>query len=246
MKLLAFLIIAISLVVGVIGAMTAYLAPTTLADELLVGEQLNANAGVSPEDPTGRTPLARRGDEITPDLLAALRAQNVTRIHLERFEFRRWTGWPLFVIGCAGLFGGAMLLRVSNRRALSAAMGPAAVAGAAPLAGSPEAAILAIRGGIDTLRQRLATLSHSDKLDVIIEIFGEAQAVHIPAFIAGRPQLVARLGLAGYAQLMDSFAAAERQLNRAWSAAADGVLDEALDCVEAAHILLDRAEAKLK
>jgi hypothetical protein len=245
MKLLAFLIIAVSLVIGVIGAMTAYLAPLSLLDERLVGVELNGNAGLDPADPSGRTPLARRGDEITPQLLAQLRDQKITRVHVKDFDFARWTGWPFFLIGAVGLFGGAMFVRSINRRTLRA-MGPSAAAGAADQPGAPEAPIYAIRRGIDTLRTQLPTLADGDKMDVIIEIFGEAQRIHIPAFIAARPQLVARLGLAHYAQLMDSFAAAERQLNRAWSAAADGVLDESLDCVDAAHELLAQAEAKLK
>ncbi len=69
--------------------------------------------------------------------------------------------------------------------------------------------------------------SEKQRLDAIVERLGEIQKTHLAAFVDARPRLVAKLGLGGYAELMDRFAAAERQLNRAWSAAADGYFDEA-------------------
>jgi hypothetical protein len=244
MKLIASLIIGVSLVFGLVGTYTAYLPPLTLPDTTLVGLELNGPAGVDPDDPTERTPLAKRGDTVTAELLAVLRAQNVTRINVKEFALGRWTGWPLFLLGSIGMVVGAMMLRQYNQRTILLQTGPVGAAAA----GSPamtEASFEAIRRGVEQLRRELPGLQSNDKLRAILEIFGEAQRTHIPAFVAARPALTVRLGLAGYAQLMDSFAAAERQLNRAWSAAADGVLDEALDCVENAHELLAEAEAKL-
>lgn len=242
MKLLASIIIAVSLVIGVVGAMTAYLPPLSLPAEELVGLELNAPAGRDPDDPT--KPLARGGDTITPELLAQLRDQNITRIKVKEFSLGRWTGWPLFVIGGIGLAGGAVMLRHFGRRAVLIQTGPIAEAAAARR--GPEASFEAIRSGIGELRRRLPSLPPREKLLAILDTFGEVQRTHIPAFIAARPELTARLGLAGYAQLMDSFAAAERQLNRAWSAAADGVLDEALERVETSALLFDEAAAKLR
>ena len=71
-------------------------------------------------------------------------------------------------------------------------------------------------------------------------------SAHVPPFIAARPALVARLGLGGYAQLMDHFAAAERQLNRAWSAAADGYATDAVECLDNASTLLGEAEQRMR
>ena len=76
-----------------------------------------------------------------------------------------------------------------------------------------------------------------DRQHAIIERLGEVQSTHVPAFVDARPLLISRLGLSGFAELMDRFAAMERQVNRAWSAAADGVEDEALDCLERASAL---------
>ncbi len=46
-------------------------------------------------------------------------------------------------------------------------------------------------------------------------------------------------GLQAYADIMSSFAAAERYLNRCWSASADGYVDEV-------HTYLDRAAAQFQ
>ena len=54
------------------------------------------------------------------------------------------------------------------------------------------------------------------------------------------------MGLGGYAELMDGFAAMERQLNRAWSAAADRHLPEALLCLRAAQPMVVETLRKLK
>ena len=63
--------------------------------------------------------------------------------------------------------------------------------------------------------------------------------------VEGRDALVADLGMAGYAELMDAFSRLERALNRAWSAAADGVPDEALRCVDEAVALAPEVENRL-
>jgi hypothetical protein len=80
-----------------------------------------------------------------------------------------------------------------------------------------------------------------ERLRLILTRLTEAQRTHMPAFVEARPVLIARLGLAGFAELMSTYAAAERQINRAWSAAADGVYEEALRCLELASQLLDAA-----
>jgi hypothetical protein len=84
-----------------------------------------------------------------------------------------------------------------------------------------------------------------ERFGLILTRVGELQKTHMIAFVEARPVLIARLGLGGYAELMDRYAAAERQLNRAWSAAADGVYEEAVQALEVAGVLLDESLARL-
>jgi len=49
----------------------------------------------------------------------------------------------------------------------------------------------------------------------------------LDAFVQARESISHRFGLHAYAEVMNSFAAGERNLNRVWSASTDGYIDEA-------------------
>lgn len=249
MKLVAFLIIAVSMCVGVVGALTAYVPPLSLSDSSLENLTLNAPAGNTSSDPRKPEPIAVKGQQLTPELLATLRAANVKRVKVKEFSFARWPEWWLFTLGCMGLGGGAMLVRSMRSKALAAAAaakpgGPSATTGAA-VALSPAQLIDAMRADLESLRGKLlATPAQRDRLAAIVADIGHMQQTHIAAFLNARPELTARLGLGGYARLMDAFAAAERAINRAWSAAADEVESEANACLDRAAALLEEAKGR--
>jgi hypothetical protein len=242
MRLLANLLVMVSLVAGLFGAATAYLPSLSLPDQRLVGLTLNAPAGIG-ADPAGRPqPLAIKNARLTPELLATLRAAGVRRVRVKEFALARWDGAWLFLAGCAGLALGAGLLRASAKKALTA--GPAS--GGAP-GQTPEAVLAAMRRAVDGLRAELPRLPDvEERLRRVLDVLTEVQEKLVPDFAALRPVLTARLGLAGYARLMDRFAAGERQINRAWSAAADGIEEEVIDCLERAALLLAETMAALE
>ena len=66
--------------------------------------------------------------------------------------------------------------------------------------------------------------------DHLAETFGD--------FAEARNSLVQKFGLQPYAEIMTQFASAERFVNRSWSAAADGYMNEVRECIEraAAHL----------
>jgi hypothetical protein len=253
MKILGFLIITAALVLGVSVAPTAYLPRLDLPDEQLIGLTLNAPAGVRPADSGAEPaaddapaapapdpaapgePIAGANAELTPALLAELRANTVERVRVKEFAFARWSGRWWFLLAVIGLLGGAALVRLDMRQRLAASRRGE---GSASGANAPEAALAAIIDAIEGLRRDLPSMASAHEREAaIIERFGEVQAVHVPAFVDARERLVSRHGLSGYAAIMDRFAAMERQINRAWSAAADAVDEEAIDCVERASAL---------
>ncbi|MCW5757582.1 MAG: hypothetical protein KIT54_10135 [Phycisphaeraceae bacterium] len=247
MKLAGFLIIAMGLVLGVASVPTAYVPSLSLPDEALVGLTLNAPAGeVRSEElkiwQKGQ-PIATTDTVLTAELLATLRDAGVGRVKVKEFSLARWSGVWLFLLACAMLLGGATLVRLDMRRQLAKARDRADGGGQ----GSPQAALAAIADAVESLRRDLPhmTTDH-DRNHAIIERLGEAQSTHVPAFADARALLVGRLGLSGYAELMDHFAGMERQINRAWSAAADGVYEEAADCLERAWAMLGPTKAALE
>lgn len=60
-------------------------------------------------------------------------------------------------------------------------------------------------------------------------------------FADGRESITKEFGLDVYADVMTQFAAGERAINRAWSASADGYVDEAATCFERGSQLLNEA-----
>lgn len=238
MKLAGFIIIALSLVLGVLGAMTAYLPRLSLPDERLLNLTLAADAGRAATPAGAIGPIARTKSKVTPEGLAELRAANVKRIKVYEFAFNRWSEWWLFLLGCAGLFAGAMMVR---RRASSAA---SAVADADETADASHT-LEQIHRDVAVLREALAAMEPADAAARVLEDVGRLQRDQIPAFIAARPRITAQRGMSGYAQIMDAFAGAERQLNRAWSAAADDVVEESITCLERASELIEETGRRL-
>lgn len=65
-------------------------------------------------------------------------------------------------------------------------------------------------------------------------------------FAENRDRLTADFDLGVFADVMTNFAAGERAVNRAWSAAADGYLDEVSDCLTRATDMLGAALATIE
>lgn len=253
MRLFANLIITAAVCLGVISAATAYVVPLSLPDERLEGLELNAPAGVQRDeqgsdvlDDAGRpvplVPAESDGEPttLTPEVLGALRANGVERVRVKSFAFDRWSGRWWFLLAVVGLGAGAALIRVDARAQHAEEAGRDHDA-----EGSPSAALAAIRSRVDALRARTGG-GHADDLHAIIEELGDLQQNEMARFAESRAALVARLGLAGYAAVMDAFATAERQINRAWSAAADGEADESLACLELAATRLTETAERLR
>jgi hypothetical protein len=239
MRAASTLLLILALALGTLAASTAYLVPLSLPDEELTGLKLGGPAGMMEGESGKPTPIAGKGAEITPELLARLRANGVEYVRVGSFAWSRWPWRWWFVLAGAGLIGAAALARRAARHVPGAgtAGGPVAV---------PGAQLREIREVVRELNRTLPEMVEPEsRLKVILARVGEVQATELPAFVEDRPRLVAELGLGGYAELMDRFAAAERQLNRAWSAAADGVYGEAYACLRQAEQHLDEAIERL-
>jgi hypothetical protein len=296
MKLIAYILMTVALVLGTVAATTAYSPALDLPDERLLGLTLNADAGVALTEAFGaamdgaggdrdalvrgivaerRTgerlrlaeaaapafpawqedlkedekakrawgALATQDAEITPELLAAMRAMGVDRVRVKEFAFGRWEHAWLMGLACLGLVVAAVMLKVQRRAEIAAKLAASDEGGTE----SPEYAISEIRGVVESVLAMLPTLGgDAERMELILDRVGGLQWTHVQAILDARTTLIGRLKLAGYAQFMDRFSALERQLNRAWSAAADGVLEESVASLEGARELLPQVEERLR
>lgn len=267
MKVLAQILIAVSVTLGVLAAATAYLAPVSMGGQL---------AGLTLAAPAGKAngkPIAGEGTKLTTELVEQLNAGGVKYVKVKesplsspnpKFDpsvaadangkteaptklsvsgIKRWPGRWLFVGTVGGLGLGAFLVRRANKAAVAAALRPDAKRGRVE---SPDEAIAGILAAIAAI-ERDVNLHADDaaRLTVITERVEEAQKTHVDAFLQNRALLQGRLGISGFTKLMDRFSLAERQLNRAWSVAIDGVYPEAIENVRLAEGTFREAQKRL-
>lgn len=263
MKLLAFLLIWISLGVGAVAATTAYVWKVpdegdevfvldTDADGNKVYAVLAADAGkAGSTEPDASAadgaepeaePVAEADTALTPEVVEALRGAGVQRVRVKTFKLSRWTHLPHFGAACIGLLAGAILTRLSASRAAKLADQQADHADAV----SPEKAVAELCAVVRTLLDDVPKLGDEHHTcHAITHRLGDAIGDLVPAIVDQRERLVGRMGLGAYAGLMDVFSAAERNMNRAWSAAADYALDESIEALERAGERLAVVEDKL-
>lgn len=244
MKLFTPLLLCLSLAFGTIASMTAYLPRLDIAEKAIASGgtlELGASSGKIVAADGSMTPVALSGEALTPELVSRLRAAGVERVRVREFSFARWSHSWLFALSSAGLVVGAVLVRRQKRDSVAASAGE-------PTGGtlSPSAAMAALRESLRRLDAELPGLRETKEgMHQVTETLGELQATHIDSILQSRERIIARGGPAGFAAFMSAFSVMERQINRAWSASADGEFDEVADCLKRAVILLEDADKLL-
>lgn len=140
-----------------------------------------------------------------------------------------------------------------------AAMAAVAIAGVVLLRRTADAS----RGSADQMVRRIDALRRSlVQADDALRALAEAgDAVHVydvrdrldaelaeplGTFADGREAMIPAFGLEAYGEVMTRFAAAERLVNRSWSASADGYVDEVRSCLSEASALLRDARERFE
>ena len=144
-----------------------------------------------------------------------------------------WNGYvPMFLIGAVGV----VLLRVTAKRA-------------GEQVHKLDSDLQAIRGSLGTLVDKLHAFNVGREAigvyDVHDRIDNELVA-DLGDFVDAREALITLFGLQEYAELMNHFALSERNINRAWSASADGYIDEVSTCMARAEASMREAQSLLQ
>lgn len=238
MKLLAHILVWVFLAAAALSAITTYAPPVDRidAEDALTLAAPAGKVATDERDDDGRHvagPLLDVSEDGQPRILdeedlAALRDAGIDRVWVQEFAFGRWDLSWLFGLSVVGLLASSLAVRTLSRRELSARIHATAAPDEAP-----SAALQRAIEEVVTIRQEVAEEpTPAKQRQLIIDRLGRLQGTHLRAIVEAQGRLISELGMTGYAQFMDRFAAAERQLNRAWSAAADDVLDEARLCLD--------------
>lgn len=90
-----------------------------------------------------------------------------------------------------------------------------------------EAEYTVIQKSLASLQATVKDLCNSEPTpSVVLHRIDDECAESFSDFVDARQSLVKRYGMTVYADVMTEFASAERYVNRSWSAAADGYVDE--------------------
>ena len=239
MKLIGQLLVWGSLAVAALAAATGYLASLEADDGLLLELTLAAPAGKIKQSDGDPLPIAEKDQKITAQLLTELRRGGVRNVRVKEFNVRPWRGKLFFFLAVVGLLVGGFLTRAGEKPGAASQTAEGRTI-------SPQRTLMAMQTTIEKLKTELDAISdRSARLDAVVSRVGELQKKQVPAFVEAKPELISTHGLAGYAAIMDSFAAAERKLNRAWSAAVDKADEESFACLDEAASLLEQTRQKL-
>lgn len=144
--------------------------------------------------------------------------------------------WPLFALGFACAILGTVGMRVVRRRDAARET-------------RTDAEVETLLGEMGMLRRGLATLVSNLRDADVYEVHRRIDAEllsPLEAFAEARESIRDHFGVDAFAQVMDPFAVGERALNRAWSASADGYIDEVRTAMGRAERSFERAEQTLK
>lgn len=139
---------------------------------------------------------------------------SVSRLELKQ---DKWATVPWFAYGIAmavGIVGVALLRRAKREEHADDAQ--------------TDAEYSVIEHSLAKLSTAVETLCHGMQYRPadVVRFIDDRCAEPIADFADSRQALVKRFGMTVYADVMTEFAAAERYINRTWSAAADGYIDE--------------------
>ncbi len=115
--------------------------------------------------------------------------------------------------------------------------------------GRVDAQVQTLQESLTRLIAELQSMNDSAETLVVHDVRHQIDRTLLPdldRFIEVRESMIPRFGLQGYVTVMDAFAGSERLLNRAWSASADGYVDEVKACLRGALGEMSRAQTAMQ
>ena len=109
--------------------------------------------------------------------------------------------------------------------------------------------IATLEGCLSRLVERLSAMNARRKEIFVYDVHKRLDTElldDLAEFADAREAMIHGIGLQEYANVMDNFARAERHINRAWSASADGYVDEVWACMQQAETFMREADQLLK
>ncbi len=246
MQWLASLLMILGTSLGVYGAASAYYVPIDAPADVIQGLTLNDSAGAKLDEAGKIVEVAKKGEALNAPLIATLRANaagirgRVTPwkyVRVREFSFARWPGKWFTVAGTAMLLAGAVIARRLRRADTDIVEDERVI----PITSD---ALARLGREIDALIAQ-AREHHGSTTTLICEATDLFQKRWIAPLQRAQDAFVAKYGIGRAAEPLASLAGAERNLYRAWSAAADGYAEESITSLASAQQYTAATEKKL-
>ena len=137
---------------------------------------------------------------------------------------KEMVNWNYFVPAMAVGIIGVIILRISIKKQQKGK-------------GKVEADIAVIKESLKNISQNISSFNEAKGTINVYDIHTKVDELFIDDiedFLKARESIIHNYSMESYADLMNHFAAGERYLNRAWSASADGYVDEVNASIEKA------------
>ncbi len=161
---------------------------------------------------------------LTAERIETIRAQGMTEVAVKTRAPFTWSGWTQ-----RWWFLAAVLI-VAVAIALKRGGGPDLAPDETGVA--PADGVRAALGQVVSECEQLAANAPTMDADALHRAIDPISAGALYRVVEGREAVKAALGLGGFAEVYGPLASGERLLNRAWSAAVDGYLEEARVCAQ--------------
>ncbi len=243
MQWVAALLMMIGTSLGVYGAASAYYVPIDAPDNVILNLTLNDDAGATPGDRGAIVPIAKRGRNLDAAAIAELRTNSAGTpgqipawkyVRVKEFAWSRWPGKWITVTGTLMLLGGALLARKTRGVVVAAEDGSVMTISIASITG--------LEADIEAILRQSQSLGAGK---AICDLTDAIQRRWITPLVRGQQPFIAANGIGRAAESLSALAAVERNLNRAWSAAADDYLEESIEALEDARIYCQSTREKL-
>ncbi len=143
--------------------------------------------------------------------------------------------WLWYALAVVVGVGGVVLLRLTQLQATTHAH-------------KLEGDLATVDDSVQQLNHKLTDL-RKQKTNVpvgaVLHFIDDELMPHIADFVDARETLIHSYSMQQYAEVMTDFAAGERNINRAWSASADGYIDEVWASIERADEKMQSVSRKL-
>lgn len=208
---------------------------TAWSGGLRAGDLLVSMEGTEIKSKAGFGKLVGGFESKEPAEVVYLRKGKKSTANIEVLNSWATINWTWYLVSAAICFGGVCLLRMASKSTDST--GEKSVSNLKQIKASLAAAIVNAK----ELNNSVAKFKPRQTLEFI----EEKLLSDLSDFAEGRDSITAEYGLEVFANVMTQFAAGERAINRAWSASADGYVEEAETCVQHGLNMLNSAQKLL-